>query len=119
MACPLGAMTSEPPQNEIDSSTPTRLQKITNDVVSWAYVRISVRHEVAVPSPTSLVAARSRPGDDDTLIRICAPSSARSWGTDRCQKSSHTPIPRPIPSRDGTDRSTSPAAKNRRSSNSP
>ena len=35
-AAPVGAMTSEPPQNEIDSSTPTRLQKITNDVVSWA-----------------------------------------------------------------------------------
>ena len=29
-------MTSEPPQNEIDSSTPTRLQNTTNDVVSWA-----------------------------------------------------------------------------------
>ena len=27
-AWPFGAMTSEPPQNEIDSSTPTRLQKI-------------------------------------------------------------------------------------------
>ena len=33
---PVGAMTSEPPQNEIDSSTPTRLQNTTNDVVSWA-----------------------------------------------------------------------------------
>ena len=112
-------MTSEPPQNEIDSSTPTRLQKITNEVVSWAYVRIRVRHEVAVPRPTSLVAARSRPGDDDTLIRIWAPSRARSCGTGRCQKSSHTPIPIPTPRRDGTARSTSPAAKNRRSSNSP
>ena len=59
---PLGAMTSEPPQNEIDSSTPTRLQKTTIEVVSWAYVRMSVRHDVAVPSPTSFVAARSRPG---------------------------------------------------------
>ena len=96
-AAPVGAMTSEPPQNEIDSSTPTRLQNTTNDVVSWAYVRISVRHEVAVPSPTSFVAARSRPGDDDTLMRIWAPSSASSWGTDRCQKSSHTPIPMPTP----------------------
>ena len=33
---PVGPMTSEPPQNEIDSSTPTRLQNTTNDVVSWA-----------------------------------------------------------------------------------
>ena len=78
-ASPVGAMTSEPPQNEIDSSTPTRLQKTTNDVVSWAYVRISVRHDVAVPRPTSFVAARSRPGDDETLMRIWAPSRASSW----------------------------------------
>ena len=35
-ASPDGEMTSEPPQKEIDSSTPTRLQKITKDVVSWA-----------------------------------------------------------------------------------
>ena len=49
-ASPVGAMTSDPPQNEIDSSTPTRLQNTTNDVVSWAYVRISVRHDVAVPA---------------------------------------------------------------------
>ena len=35
-AAPVGAMTSEPPQNEIDSSTPTRLQNTTNDVVSCA-----------------------------------------------------------------------------------
>jgi len=35
-ATPVGAMTSEPPQNEIDSSTPTRLQNTTNEVVSWA-----------------------------------------------------------------------------------
>ena len=116
---PFGPMTSEPPQNEIDSSTPTRLQKITNEVVSWAYARISVRHEVAVPRPTSLVAARSRPGDDETLIRIWAPSSARVSGTPRCQKSSQMPIPIPTSSRDGTARSTSPAAKKRRSSNSP
>ena len=86
-------MTSEPPQNEIDSSTPTRLQKTTNDVVSWAYVRISVRHDVAVPRPTSLVAARSRPGDDETLIRIWAPSRASSCGTVRCQKSSQIADP--------------------------
>ena len=33
---PFGPMTSEPPQKEIDSSTPTRLQKTTNDVVSCA-----------------------------------------------------------------------------------
>ena len=33
------------------------------------------------PRPTSLVAARSRPGDDDTLMRIWAPSSARICGT--------------------------------------
>ncbi len=112
-------MTSEPPQNEIDSSTPTRLQNTTNEVVSWAYVRMSVRHEVAVPRPTSFVAARSRPGDDETLMRICAPSRASSWGTDRCQKSSQTPIPTPTPSRDGAARSMSPGAKKRRSSNSP
>ena len=98
---PLGAMTSEPPQNEIDSSTPTRLQKTTNEVVSWAYVRISVRHDVAVPSPTSFVAARSRPGDDETLTRIWAPSRASSCGTGRCQKSSQMAIPIPTPSRDG------------------
>src|SRR5262245_5592162 len=112
-------MTSEPPQNEIDSSTPTRLQNTTNDVVSWAYVRISVFHEEAVPRPTSWVAARSRPGDDETLIRSCAPSFARTWGVDRCQKSSHTASPTPTPRRDGTARSTSPGAKNRRSSNRP
>ena len=94
---PLGAITSEPPQNEIDSSTPTRLQNTTNDVVSWAYVRISVRHDVAVPRPTSFVAARSRPGDDETLIRIWAPSRASSWGTVRCQKSSQIAIPTPDP----------------------
>ena len=88
-------MTSEPPQNEIDSSTPTRLQNTTNDVVSCAYVRISVRHDVAVPRPTSFVRARSRPGDDETLTRICAPSSASSWGVERCQKSSHTASPTP------------------------
>ena len=35
-ALPVGEMTSDPPQNEIDSSTPTRLQKTTNEVVSWA-----------------------------------------------------------------------------------
>src|SRR6185503_15927131 len=99
-AWPLGAITSEPPQNEIDSSTPTRLQKTTREVVSWAYVRISVRHEVAVPRPTSFVAARSRPGEDETLIRIWAPSRARSWGTVRCQKSSQTASPTPTPSRD-------------------
>ena len=43
---PVGPITSEPPQNVIDSSTPTRLQNTTNVVVSWAYVRISVRHEL-------------------------------------------------------------------------
>ena len=66
-------------------------------------MRISVRHDVAVPSPTSFVAARSRPGDDDTLIRIWAPSRARSCGTVRCQKSSQTaiPTPDPEPRRDG------------------
>ena len=64
---PVGPTTSEPPQNEIDSSTPTRLQKMTNEVVSWAYVRMSVHHDDAVPSPTSCAAARSRPGDDETL----------------------------------------------------
>ena len=58
-------------------------------------------------------------GDDETLMRIWAPSSARSCGTDRCQKSSQIPIPMPTPSRDGTARNTSPAAKKRRSSNSP
>src|SRR6188472_1286025 len=77
------------------------------------------RHEPAVPSPVSFVAARSRPGDDETLIRICAPSSASSWGVERCQKSSHTASPTPTPSRDGTARSMSPGAKNRRSSNRP
>ena len=88
------------------------MQNTTNDVVSWAYVRISVRHEVAVPKPTSCVRARSRPGDDETLIRICAPSSASSCGTERCQKSSQTATPRPTPSRrDGTARSRSPAAE--------
>ena len=35
-AAPVGPMTSEPPQNESDSSTPTRLQNTTNEVVSWA-----------------------------------------------------------------------------------
>src|SRR6186997_906365 len=112
-------MTSEPPQNENDSSTPTRLQKTTNDVVSCAYVRIRVRHDVAVPSPTSLVAARSRPGDEETLMSTCAPSRARSCGTARCQKSSQIAIPTPGPRRDGTARNTSPGAKNRRSSNNP
>ena len=58
---------------------------------------MSVRHDVAVPRPTSLVAARSRPGDDETLTRICAPSSASSCGTDRCQKSSQIAIPTPTP----------------------
>ena len=71
------------------------------------------------PGPTSFVAARSRPGDDETLIRICAPSRASSCGTVRCQKSSQIAIPMPGPSRDGTARSRSPAAKNRRSSNRP
>ena len=112
-------MTSEPPQNVIDSSTPTRFTNTTNEVVSWAYVRMSVRHEVAVPSPTSFRAARSRPGDDETLIRSCAPSSASSCGVWRCQKSSHTAIPTPTPSRDGVARTVSPGAKNRRSSNWP
>src|SRR4029078_2735622 len=98
-AAPVGEITSEPPQNERLSSTPTRLQNTTNEVVSWAYVRISVRHEVAVPRPTSLVIARSRPGDDDTLISTCAPSSASTCGVERCQKSSHTASPTPTPSR--------------------
>ena len=62
---------------------------------------------------------RSRPGDDETLISTCAPSSASSWGTVRCQKSSQMAIPIPRPSRDGTARSRSPAAKKRRSSNRP
>ena len=113
-------MTSEPPQNEIDSSTPTRLQKTTNEVVSWAYVRISVRHDVAVPSPTSLVAARSRPGDDETLIRIWAPSSA--------QELRHRQVPEVLadadPDADARAATAPPAArrrraKKRRSSNRP
>ena len=33
---PVGPITSDPPQNDRDSSTPTRLQNTTNDVVSWA-----------------------------------------------------------------------------------
>ena len=66
------------------------------------------RHDVAVPRPTSLVAARSRPGDDETLMRIWAPSRASSCGTVRCQKSSQMAIPIPTPSRDGTARRTSP-----------
>ena len=33
---PVGPMTSDPPQNERLSSTPTRLQKTTNEVVSCA-----------------------------------------------------------------------------------
>ena len=33
-----------------------------------------------MPRPTSWMAATSRPGDDDTLIRIWAPSRASSWG---------------------------------------
>ena len=49
------------------------------------------------PSPTSFVAARSRPGDDETLIRTWAPSRASSCGTVRCQKSSQTAMPRPDP----------------------
>ena len=113
-------MTSEPPQNEIDSSTPTRLQNTTNDVVSWAYVRISVRHDVAVPSPTSFVAARSRPGDDDTLIRICAPSRASSCGTGQVPEvladGEPDARPRAATAPPAADRRR---AKNRRSSNSP
>src|SRR5206468_2380210 len=34
---------------------------------------MSVRHDVAVPSPTSLRAARSRPGDDETMVARCLP----------------------------------------------
>ena len=116
---PVGPMTSEPPQNERLSSTPTRLQKTTNEVVSCAYVRIRPRQEPAVPRPTSWLIARSRPGEDETLTRICAPSIASSCGVARCQKSSHTASPTPTPSREGTARTMSPGAKNRRSSNSP
>ena len=100
---PDGAMTSDPPQKLTDSSTPTRLTNTTRLVVSWAYVRISVRHDVAVPRPTSFVAARSRPGDDEMSMRIWAPSRARTSGTLRCQKSSQTarPMPDAEPRRDG------------------
>ena len=35
-AAPSGPMTSEPPQNVIDSSTPTRFTNTTRLVVSWA-----------------------------------------------------------------------------------
>ena len=44
---------------------------------------------------------RSRPATT-TLINSWAPSSASTWATDRCQKSSHTARPTPTPSRDGT-----------------
>ena len=91
-------MTSEPPQNEIDSSTPTRLQNTTNEVVSCAYVRISARHEPAVPRPASLrrgeVPARRRRHVD----RGSAPRRARAAAAStRCQKSSHTARPTPTP----------------------
>ena len=43
------------------------------------------------------MAARSRPGDDETLMRIWAPSRARICGTVRCQKSSQIPMPSPTP----------------------
>ena len=102
-------MTSEPPQNEIDSSTPTRLQKTTKrrrQLGIGSHQRAPRRRRAR--GPTSLVAARSRPGDDEMLIRIWAPSRASSWGTVRCQKSSQMPIPRPTPRRDGTARSRSP-----------
>ena len=96
-AWPLGAITSEPPQNEIDSSTPTRLQNTTNDVVSWAYVRISVRHEVAVPEPDLVrrreVAARRRGDVDQDLGAV----EGEQLGHVRCQKSSQTASPTPDP----------------------
>ena len=57
-----------------------------------------VRHDVAVPSPTSFVAARSRPGDDDTLMRICAPSSASSCGTGEVPEVLADADPEPGPS---------------------
>ena len=62
------------------------------------------------------VAARRRRHVDQDLGAVERQESA---GTPRCQKSSQTPIPIPTPSRDGTARSRSPAAKKRRSSNSP
>ncbi len=52
-------------------------------------------------------------------MRIWAPSSASSWGTLRCQKSSQIAMPMPTPSRDGRLARMSPAAKKRRSSNRP
>ena len=62
-----------------------------------------------MPRPTSFVAARSRPGDDDTLIRIWAPSSASSCGTAEVPEVlADRRCPIPTPSRDGTARSTSP-----------
>ena len=70
--------------------------------------RISVRHDVAVPRPTSLVAARSRPGDEDTLIRIWAPSRARSLGHAEVPEVLADGDPDADSSRDGTARSTSP-----------
>ena len=56
-------------------------------------------------------AARSRPGDDETFSRICAPSRASSCGVWRCQKSSHTAMPTPTPRRDGVARTTSPGGE--------
>ena len=46
-----------------------------------------------MPRPTSWTAATSRPGDDETLMRICAPSRASRLGADRCQKSSQIDMP--------------------------
>ena len=71
IGAPVGAMTSEPPQNEIDSSTPTRLQNTTNDVVSWAYVRISRPPRGRRPEPHLVrggqVASRRRRHVDQDL----------------------------------------------------
>ena len=106
-------MTSEPPQNEIDSSTP---DPVAEHDERRRQLRVRRASASATRSPSRArprsSRARSRPGDDDTLIRIWAPSRASSCG--------HRQVPevladgdarRPTPSRDGTARSMSPGGE--------
>ena len=123
---PSGPITREPPQKISDSSTPTRFVNATYEVVSAAVARSRVPQDAAEPSPSSASTLAPRAGPAATLMSSSAPSCARIDGSVGCQKSSQTPMPIPTsPVTEGPPidarvaRIASPAARNRRSSNSP
>src|SRR5687767_11988694 len=105
-----------PPQKFKPSSKPTRFACATKEVNMLAYAFVTRSTQRADSSFSRSVSPR--PGDAEENSMISAPSSQSKYGGDACQKSSQ--ISKPTrPYLVSKERTESPQAKKRPSSNRP